>query len=54
MILKDLLLKFLNKSFFCCTFVILPALYSEHIGMKLVNTRTLGERSFMYDLVRDA
>lgn len=26
----------------------------EHIGMKLVNTRTLGERSFMYDLVRDA
>ena len=26
----------------------------EHIGMKHVNTRTLGERSFMYDLVRDA
>lgn len=26
----------------------------EHIGMKLVNTRTLGERSFMYDLVREA
>ena len=25
----------------------------EHIGMKLVNTRTLGERSFMYDFVRD-
>ena len=25
----------------------------EHIGMKLVNTRTLGERSYMYDLVRE-
>ncbi len=24
----------------------------EHIGMKHVNTRTLGEKSFMYDLVR--
>ena len=26
----------------------------EHIGMQLVNTRTLGEKSFMYDLVREA
>ena len=26
----------------------------EHIGMKHVNTRTLGEKSFMYDLVREA
>ena len=26
----------------------------EHIGMKHVNTRTLGENSFMYDLVREA
>ena len=26
----------------------------EHIGMKHVNTRTLGEKSFMYDLVRVA
>ncbi len=25
----------------------------EHIGMKHVNTRTLGENSFMYDLVRE-
>ncbi|MCR4850395.1 MAG: GNAT family N-acetyltransferase [Lachnospiraceae bacterium] len=25
----------------------------EHIGMKHVNTRTLGEKSFMYDLVRE-
>ena len=25
-----------------------------HIGMKLVNIRTLGEKSFMYDLVREA
>ena len=25
-----------------------------HIGMKHVNTRTLGEKSFMYDLVREA
>ena len=25
----------------------------EHIGMKLVNIRTLGDRSFMYDLVRE-
>ncbi len=25
----------------------------EHIGMTLVNTRTLGEKSFMYDLVRE-
>ncbi len=24
----------------------------EHIGMKHINTRTLGEKSFMYDLVR--
>lgn len=24
-----------------------------HIGMTLVNTRMLGERSFMYDLVRE-
>lgn len=23
-----------------------------HIGMKHINTRTLGEKSFMYDLVR--
>ena len=26
----------------------------EHIGMKHVATRTLGEKSFMYDLVREA
>ena len=26
----------------------------EHIGMKHVNTRTLGAKSFMYDLVREA
>lgn len=26
----------------------------EHIGMKHINTRTLGTRSFMYDLVREA
>lgn len=26
----------------------------EHIGMKHVNTRTLGEKSYMYDLVREA
>ena len=26
----------------------------EHIGMELVNTRTQGEKSFMYDLVRNA
>ena len=26
----------------------------EHIGMQHVNTRTLGEKSFMYDLVREA
>ena len=26
----------------------------EHIGMKHVNTRTLGEKTFMYDLVREA
>ncbi|MBR6328223.1 MAG: GNAT family N-acetyltransferase [Lachnospiraceae bacterium] len=26
----------------------------EHIGMKLVNIRSLGENSFMYDLVREA
>ena len=26
----------------------------EHIGMKHVNTRTLGEKSFMYDLVKEA
>ena len=26
----------------------------EHIGMKHVNTRALGEKSFMYDLVREA
>jgi predicted GNAT family acetyltransferase len=26
----------------------------EHIGMKHVNTRMLGEKSFMYDLVREA
>jgi len=25
----------------------------EHIGMKHINTRTLGEKSFMYDLVRE-
>lgn len=25
----------------------------EHIGMKHVGTRTLGEKSFMYDLVRE-
>lgn len=25
----------------------------EHIGMRHVNTRTLGEKSFMYDLVRE-
>ena len=25
-----------------------------HIGMKHINTRTLGEKSFMYDLVREA
>ena len=25
-----------------------------HIGMKLVNTRTPGEKSYMYDLVREA
>ncbi len=25
----------------------------EHIGMNHVNTRTLGEKSFMYDLVRE-
>ena len=26
----------------------------EHIGMKHVNTRTLGKKSYMYDLVREA
>ena len=26
----------------------------EHIGMKHINTRTLGEKSFMYDLVKDS
>jgi predicted GNAT family acetyltransferase len=26
----------------------------EYIGMRHVNTRTLGEKSFMYDLVREA
>lgn len=26
----------------------------EHIGMRHVNTRTLGEKSYMYDLVREA
>jgi len=26
----------------------------EHIGMKHINTRMLGEKSFMYDLVREA
>ncbi len=25
----------------------------EHIGMKHINTRTLGEKSFMYDLVKE-
>lgn len=26
----------------------------EHIGMKHVNTRTLGKKSFIYDLVKEA
>jgi GNAT superfamily N-acetyltransferase len=26
----------------------------EHIGMRHINTRTLGEKSYMYDLVREA
>ena len=28
--------------------------YLRHIGMRHVNTRTLGKKSFMYDLVREA
>ena len=26
----------------------------EHIGMKHINTRKLGEKSFMYDLVKES